>query len=77
MRHCLKRLGHQRVSVGFGSNLVARFASDLRGATAVEYGLIVGAIAAAIIGIVFLIGDDIAAMFQQIADVMNTRLPSG
>ncbi len=77
MRYCLKRLDHGRATLDVGLNSVARFLRDPRGVTAVEYGLIVGAISAAIIGVVFLIGDDIAAMFQQIADVMNARLPSG
>jgi len=38
-----------------------------KGATAVEYALIVGLIAAAIIGAVSALGDEIAALFDRIA----------
>jgi pilus assembly protein Flp/PilA len=40
-------------------------ASD-KGATAVEYGIMVAAIAAVIVAIVFLIGDEIQAAFQTV-----------
>lgn len=42
-------------------------ASD-KGATAVEYGIMVAAIAAVIVAIVFLIGDEIQAAFQTVLD---------
>jgi pilus assembly protein Flp/PilA len=45
-------------------NLVARD----EGATAVEYGIMVAAIAAVIVAIVFLIGDEIQAAFQTVLD---------
>jgi pilus assembly protein Flp/PilA len=38
---------------------------DAAGVTAVEYGLIAGAVAIAIIGAVFLIGGDIADIFTR------------
>ncbi len=49
------------------------FLADENGATAIEYGIIVAAIAAAIIGTVFLIGADIAAIFEGIGNKMATR----
>ena len=39
-----------------------------RGASAVEYGLLIAGIAVAIIVIVFTLGDQIAAMFTQVSD---------
>ena len=48
--------------------LNARFAKDdERGATAVEYGLLVALIAVAIIVAVRLLGDNLAAMFDGVA----------
>ncbi|WGX94713.1 Flp family type IVb pilin [Nocardioides sp. L-11A] len=45
----------------------ARFAKDdERGATAVEYGLLVALIAAAIVAIVALLGDDIKGAFDTV-----------
>jgi pilus assembly protein Flp/PilA len=39
-----------------------------RGATAVEYGLMVALIALAIIGVVTLLGGQLSALFQQVSD---------
>ncbi len=48
--------------------LNARLAKmDERGATAVEYGLLVALIAAVIIGAVTLLGDNISSVFQDTA----------
>ncbi len=49
-------------------NLLVRFARNESGATAIEYGLIAGLIAVAIIGAVGLVGTDVTAAFQAIAD---------
>ncbi len=46
----------------------ARRRRDDRGATAVEYGLMVGLIAAVIITVVALLGTTITAFFQSVAD---------
>ncbi len=43
-----------------------RIGRDVRGVTAIEYGLLVGGIALSIIAVVFLIGDDLAAVFESI-----------
>ena len=43
------------------------------GATAVEYALIIGGVALAIVGVVNLLGDDLTAIFQSI----DTKLTSG
>ncbi|ATA95601.1 Flp family type IVb pilin [Sinorhizobium meliloti] len=49
-------------------NLLARFARNESGATAIEYGLIAGLIAVAIITSVGLVGGDVKGAFQAIAD---------
>src|SRR3954463_15809639 len=45
----------------------ARRERDEKGATAVEYGLMVGLIAVVIIGAVTLLGDNLSVMFDKIA----------
>lgn len=47
-----------------------------RGATAVEYGLMVGLIAVAIIGAVTLLGGNIKEMFNAIAVKIPTTTPT-
>jgi len=54
------------------SSLRSRFEDRTKGATAVEYGLMVALIAAAIILAVTLLGDNLVAMFNGIAgDIAN------
>ena len=53
-----------------------RFAIGISGATAIEYGLIVGGISVVIMASVFIIGGDLGGMFSFIADKMafiNTK----
>ncbi|MCW2793907.1 MAG: Flp/Fap pilin component [Nocardioides sp.] len=45
---------------------------DERGASAVEYGLLVGGIAALIVVIVFALGDQIQGLFQDTCDAVKT-----
>ncbi|MFS4505182.1 Flp family type IVb pilin [Clavibacter sp. Sh2141] len=45
-----------------------RLSREEEGATAVEYGLIIGLIAVVIIGVVALLGPQLAAMFQGVSD---------
>jgi pilus assembly protein Flp/PilA len=47
--------------------LADRLRRDDRGATAVEYGLLVALIAAVIVGIVFTLGGQIKAAFQTVS----------
>lgn len=44
---------------------------DQAGATAIEYALLIAGISVAIVGIVFLLGADIAALFEGIADKIS------
>ncbi len=52
---------------------VARFISDRSGATAIEYGLLVAAIGGAIIGVVFLVGTEVADLYDGIQAKLGTR----
>ncbi|PTL71598.1 Flp family type IVb pilin [Rathayibacter caricis DSM 15933] len=45
-----------------------RLREEQKGATAVEYGLLVGLIAVVIIGVVVLLGPQLAGIFQTISD---------
>ena len=49
------------------SKLLARFAKDESGATAIEYGLIAGLISVAIIGIVTTLGGNLTQVFTTIS----------
>ena len=53
--------------------IVKKFAADLSGATAIEYGLIAAGIAVAIIVSVGLLGDELAAMFSQVQVAVKAR----
>ncbi|MBO0345687.1 Flp family type IVb pilin [Roseibium limicola] len=48
------------------TNLFARFANDESGATAIEYGLIAGLLAVAIIGILGTMGGSLGDIFSDI-----------
>ncbi|KJS37822.1 MAG: hypothetical protein VR74_07465 [Hyphomonas sp. BRH_c22] len=51
--------------------LLARFAAEERGATALEYGLIVGVIAIAIVGGVTAVGSSTANSFNETAGALE------
>jgi pilus assembly protein Flp/PilA len=53
------------------NNLVMNAKRDDKGATAVEYALIVGLIAVAIIGVVGFLGDEITILFQEVLDALK------
>jgi len=47
-----------------------RFSKSERGATAVEYGIMVALIAAVIVGVVGLLGGQIQTAFQDVVDAL-------
>ena len=51
-------------------NKIKNFFKDEEGATAVEYGIMVAAIAAVIIGVVIAVGDNTQSAFEKV----NTEL---
>lgn len=50
---------------------VQAYKNDIKGATAIEYGLIAGGISLAIVTAVFLFGDNLSALFDTIAGKMG------
>ena len=58
--------------------LIGRLARrDERGATAVEYGLLIAGIAGLIVLITFAFGDQVAAIFTDTCDNINSQRGSG
>jgi pilus assembly protein Flp/PilA len=58
--------------------LDARLAKrEERGASAVEYGLLVAAIAAVIILVIFALGDNIKSLFSNTCDAVKTNASAG
>ena len=55
--------------------LVKRFGLDERGATMVEYGLLVGLIALVVALGATILGQDISTMFNNIGTYLNTLTP--
>ena len=53
-------------------NLIAKFAKDESGATAIEYGLIAALIAVAIIGAATFLGGSLSSMFNEVGTKLNT-----
>ncbi|WEX90763.1 Flp family type IVb pilin [Sinorhizobium garamanticum] len=51
-------------------NLLIRFAHNESGATAIEYGLIAGLIAVAIIAAVRTLGTDVSAVFTSVSNAI-------
>lgn len=54
------------------TKILARFAKDESGATAIEYGLIAALIALAVIGGATTIGSQLKATFKTIGDSLTT-----
>ena len=50
-----------------------RFLRDERGASAVEYGLLIAAVAAVVIVLVFTVGRYVQAGFQIVVDAFNSE----
>jgi pilus assembly protein Flp/PilA len=59
------------VIVSLQNYLSAALRRDDRGATAVEYGLLVALIAAVIVTIVFTLGQQISTAFQNVSDAIT------
>ena len=50
---------------------LAKFRKSEDGVTAIEYGLIAGAIAVAIIATLLILGDDINSLFESVSDSLG------
>lgn len=51
--------------------LMHAYKKDIKGATAIEYGLIAGGISLAIVAAVFAFGDDLNSLFTTIGQAMS------
>ncbi len=51
---------------------LAKFGEDKQGATAIEYGLIVGGVAIAILAAVFSVGTELSGLFESVAAVFES-----
>jgi len=58
-----------------GMNIIARFANDESGATAIEYGLIAALIAVGIIAAATTLGSSLSNLFNKISTQLNTAVP--
>ena len=54
------------------ASLVKRFARDERGATLVEYSVLVALVTATLVAALLLLGDEIQATFARITGVLTT-----
>ena len=55
----------------FAASKLSKFRKDEEGVTAIEYGLIAGAIAVAIIAVLQILGEDINALFETTSDALQ------
>ena len=58
------------------SKILARFAKDESGATAIEYGLIAALIGLVIVTGAGMLGTELDALFQRIANKLKTQAPA-
>lgn len=58
-------------------NRAVRFLKEDKGATAIEYGLIAGGIAVAIIAVVYGVGTDLKDLFTDVQTELNKRPATG
>jgi pilus assembly protein Flp/PilA len=57
--------------VNFTHRHLAMFRKSEDGVTAIEYGLIAGAIAVAIIAVLLILGEDIATLFETTSEALQ------
>ena len=57
--------------VNFAHRHIAKFRKNDEGVTAIEYGLIAGAIAVAIIAVLLILGEDINTLFENTSDALQ------
>ena len=63
--------------VNFAHRHIAKFRKNDEGVTAIEYGLIAGAIAVAIIAVLLILGEDINSLFESTSDALQQASGSG
>jgi pilus assembly protein Flp/PilA len=63
--------------VNFAHRHIAKFRKNDEGVTAIEYGLIAGAIAVAIIAVLLILGEDINTLFENTSDALQQASGGG
>jgi pilus assembly protein Flp/PilA len=61
--------------MSYAVTYLSKLRDNEEGVTAIEYGLIAGAIAVAIIAVLLALGDDIAAMFEATSGALQQVTP--
>lgn len=64
-------MNYLRFLLNAGSRSILRLSADVRGATALEYGLTIALLMLSIIGVVELIGSDLGSIFDRLSTVIN------
>ena len=67
----LTRAAKPKGSIMKLASIVRAFATDTRGVTAVEYGIIAAGVAVAIIGVVNGLGTKLTTTFQSVSDAIK------
>ena len=63
--------------VNFAHRHIAKFRKNDEGVTAIEYGLIAGAIAVAIIAVLLILGEDINTLVENTSDALQQASGGG
>lgn len=63
--------------ISFAVSKISTFRKSEKGVTAIEYGLIAGAIAVAIIAVLLILGNDINNLFKATAGALQQATGSG
>ena len=63
--------------VNFAHRHIAKFRKNDEGVTAIEYGLIAGAIAVAIIAVLLILGEYINTLFENTSDALQQASGGG
>lgn len=74
-----RRVTHDNTAIileelGKMKTLMKRFMKDESGAAAVEYGMLIALIAAVIVGVATLLGEQVLAAFQKICTALNNKV---
>ncbi|WP_219219818.1 Flp family type IVb pilin [Variovorax boronicumulans] len=56
------------------SNAIMKFLRDEEGATAIEYGLIAGLVAVALVGTLTALGGDLGKLFAKVSGTITTAI---
>jgi pilus assembly protein Flp/PilA len=73
---CAPRVIAAPPSAADSRDWVSRFVTDERGATMIEYGMMIALIAIMVMGALFLLGGSVSVKLSQVATCVSTRVCS-